>query len=442
MELGFNKFIESQQLFSVNDKLLLAVSGGVDSMVMCELFKQNGYDFGIAHCNFGLRGEESNEDELFVKKIAKGLNVPFYKTYFKTAEHAAKHGISVQMAARDLRYDWFEKIRKEHSFNYIAIAHHRNDVVETFFINLLRGTGIAGLHGIQAKCNKIVRPLLFANRDTIRKYATKNKIAFREDSSNNSDKYLRNKIRHQLIPLLKNICPELETTIQRNITQLKGIEEIAQQYIKLHSNTIITKKGNQFFVSITELKKLKPLSAFMYELLRPYGFSGDITEQIKTSLNGIPGKTFLSETYRLTKDRDFLIIEKRINKGPFQKSIQVLLSTKSIEKPLKLGFCTFDINKKFKIPTLQTIACLDFDKLKFPMILRAWEKGDKFFPLGMNKFKKLSDFFIDNKIALHDKEKVVVLCSEDKIAWIVGHRIDHRFRITKDTKKIFQANLH
>lgn len=437
----FLEFIKSHNLFSPKDKILLAVSGGIDSMTMCHLFKQAGFNYGIAHCNFKLREKESDDDEQFVRKYADKSDVSFYSTSFDTKKYADKHGISVQMAAREFRYQWLENIRKKYNYQYIAVAHHSDDEVETFFINLLRGTGIAGLHGISVKRDNIIRPLLFTNRKEIVAYIKKHKIDFREDSSNKSDKYLRNKIRHQLFPVLKKICPNIKTIINNNIRYIKDMESIALQHIKQKTTIVVTKKNKQIFISISELKKLEPLSTFLFEILRPYNFSGNITKQIVLSLDSISGKQFFSKTHCLTKDRNNLIIEQIDRTAKNNEVVHITMNTTSIKHPVNMTFKIIATSAKQQIPTASTIAWLDFDLLTFPLILRSWKKGDKFYPLGMNKQKKLSDFLIDKKIPLSEKKKIVVLCSDDKIVWVVEHRIDQRFRISAKTKKNFQIKL-
>jgi len=430
-------FIRENKLFNPKQSILLAVSGGMDSVMMCHLFRQSKFSFGIAHCNFKLRGKESDDDEKFVKQLAQSIGVPFYHKTFDTSNYAKGKGISIQMAARDLRYNWFEEIKKTHHYNFIAVAHHKDDEVETFFINLLRGTGIAGLHGIAPKTNHIIRPLLFTTRTEIEKYVKAHHIKYREDSSNSSDKYLRNKIRHQIIPLLKEINPQAEQTIGEDIQRIKETEQIVKTYIDGLTKILFKTKNNQIFISINEIKKLNLVNAVLFELLKPFGFSGDIVEQIIRGLNGISGKQFYSETHRITKDRNHLIIE---DLAEIEKTIApVLISEKvqAIRKPVSMSFKKAYRNIDLKKFQKADIACIDYDKLKFPLLIRKWENGDYFYPLGMKQKKKLSDFLIDKKIPRSAKEKILVLCSEDKIIWVIGQRLDNRYRITDGTKKIF-----
>ena len=308
---SFTTYIKKEKLFSKTNTILLTVSGGIDSIVMCELFHQAGLKFGIAHCNFQLRGEESDTDELFVEELAEKYDVQFHSVSFNTAAYAKKNKLSIQLAARKLRYDWFEEIRSQFDYNYIATAHHQDDSIETFFINLIRGTGIAGLHGILPKQNSIIRPLLFTNKKEIELFAKKNKLKFREDSSNASDKYVRNKIRHQLIPLLKELNPNIHQTIADDIQRLSETEKVYKKEITNKRSKIITEDRNGIRISIKALKKLNPIAPYLFEFLYPLGFNSSTTDEIIESLNKQSGKQFFSATHRLIKDRDFLFIESR-----------------------------------------------------------------------------------------------------------------------------------
>ena len=439
----FEKFISDEDLFTSKQKILLAVSGGLDSTVMCHLFHKAGYHFAIAHCNFGLRGKESDGDEAFVKNMANQYNITFYSERFATLEFAKAKKMSVQMAARQLRYDWFEKIRISEGFDYIAVAHHRDDETETFFINLIRGTGIAGLHGILPKKNKIVRPLLFATRKDIEAYARKEKLIFREDSSNLSQKYIRNRIRQTIIPALKEMNPSLETTIKNDIERLREVELIFKQAVNEKRKKLIKKsrdsKGAETIL-IAELKKLEPIKTWLYELLNPYNFNIETVNDIILSLGKTSGKQFFSLTHRIIKDRKHLIITSL----PVFQNIPVNISskTKTISKPVKLKISKIVRTNAWKPPADNTIACLDYDQLVFPLKLRKWKTGDSFYPLGMDKKKKLSDFLIDNKVSIPDKEQIYVLESNNEIIWIVGHRIDNRFKITGHTRDIYFIKIN
>ena len=440
MQKLFESFIKKETLFTKRDTVLLAVSGGCDSVVMCELFYKAGFSFAIAHCNFQLRGKESDTDELFVKKLAKKYKAPLFSVRFETKKHAKNSAASKQMAARELRYKWFEEIRNKNNFSTIATAHHQDDVAETFLINLLRGSGIAGFHGIAAKKGNVIRPLLFADRKQIEVYAKKNKLAFREDSSNKSDDYLRNKIRHNIIPLLKEINSNASKTIYETTLKIAAAEEIYRQQIESVSKKALQKRGEEVHLSIAVLKKLNPLETYMYELLAPFGFTFDVTNSICDSLQSHSGQIFLSPTHRLLKDRESLIIQ------PLKTEAAVIIYTISskdtkLNVPFALSIKKIKVASSFKIPVKSSVACMDADKLKFPLTLRKWQKGDSFYPLGMKQKKKLSDFFIDKKLSLFEKENVYVLLSEDKICWVVVERVDDRFKITEKTNNaiLFQV---
>jgi tRNA(Ile)-lysidine synthase len=437
---SFEAYIKKEKLFLPTERVLLAVSGGVDSVVMMELFHRAGIEFAVAHCNFKLRGKESDGDEKLVRLMAAKYHVRFYSDDFDTLKYAKEKNISVQMAARELRYDFFETIREQLKFDYIATAHHQDDSVETFFINLIRGTGIAGLHGILPKQNKIVRPLLFASKDEIIAYAKKEKLKFREDSSNASDKYLRNRIRHHLVPMLKELNPDIDKTLMNEMIRLKEVEDIYKKEIENRRKRMVKKVDNQVLISIKELNKLSPLPSYLYEFLKPYNFNEDNTNKIISVINGEAGKQFISATHRLIKDRESLIIEKL--GGANVKKVVIKIKKNQdeyIRGSVKLKFEV--LNPGTEIIKSKNIAFLDFDKLKFPLELRKWREGDSFYPFGMKGKKKLSDFFINQKLSLIDKEKTWLLTSNGDIAWVAGIRIDERFKVTKATKKIYFAEL-
>lgn len=440
MQQLFESFVKKEKLIAKNEVVLLAVSGGCDSVVMCKLFHESGLSFAIAHCNFQLRGKESDEDELFIKQLAKKYKAPCFSVRFETKKHAKSSAISTQMAARELRYKWFEEIRNNNSFAKTATAHHQDDVAETVIINLLRGSGIAGFHGISAKKGNIVRPLLFADRKQIEAFAKKNKLAFREDSSNKSDDYLRNKIRHNIIPLLKEINSKASKTIYETTLKIAAAEEIYRQQIEAVSKSTVQKRGTGTHLSIIELKKLSPLKAYLYELLAPFGFSSDVANNVCDSLQSHSGKLFLSSTHRALKDRDNIIITP-IEVVVDETEFKISLGVKQINKPITLSIKKVTVNASFKISTDKKTASLDAKKLKFPLILRKWKKGDSFCPLGMKQKKKLSDFLIDTKASLFEKENVYVLLSDNKICWLVGKRVDDRFKINEKTKTAIRFSV-
>ncbi len=440
MQSDFQIFIDSNKLCNNTDRILLGISGGIDSICMFHLFKQLEFPIGIAHCNFQLRGDESEQDEIFVRNLANEYDIPFFSKRFETKEIAEDEGISIQMAARDLRYDWFEEVRNKYDYNYIAIAHNKDDVIETFLINLTRGSGIKGFTGIKSKSEKIIRPLLFASRNEIVKYLNKNNLEYREDSSNSAVKYSRNLIRHEIIPLFEKINPSFRETIIENISRLKDAETIYIDNIQKTRESVVREENQRILLNLEKLKQLYPLSNFLYEILKPFGFSSSQVTDIIESLNGISGKQFFSSTYRLIKDRTDLIIEEisSIN----EKHYYIDVDTERFESPVKLYFSKFELNKDFEIIKDSQIGLFDLDIIEFPIILRKWKKGDYFMPLGMQNLKKVSDFFIDNKLSILEKENTWILESGNKIIWIIGYRIDERFKVTDITKNILKIDLH
>ena len=418
----------------------MAVSGGVDSVVMAELFHQAKFSFAIAHCNFNLRGKESDDDELFVAALAEKYKVTFYNEHFDTGKYAVANKISIQMAARELRYNWLNEVALKNKYHAVATAHHKGDVLETMLINLTRGTGIAGLHGILAKQNNLIRPLLFTTRDYIESFASYSNLKFRYDSSNSSEKYVRNKLRMRVIPTLREINPSIENTAIFISKNLHDAEIIVKEKVEQERKKIVREKANKWYINIKKIKSLHPLRTYLYEFLRPYEFNAKTVEQIIQSLDETEGKKFLSDKWQLLKDREDLIISE-IKKIKEVGEIKIKVSDKKILKPIKLRFEKIKKTKKFSIPESNTIACLDQAKIKFPLVLRRWEHGDRFIPLGMNQRKKISDFLVDIKVPLTDKENIWVLESNKEIIWLIGMRIDNRVRISEKTKNIFCVEL-
>lgn len=434
---SFKTYIKKENLFSAKEKILLTVSGGVDSVLMVELFHLSGFDFGIAHCNFQLRGDDSKKDEAFVKSIAKKYNVAFHSIKFDTLSYSKTNKLSTQIAARELRYDWFGKLKNQFDYIYIATAHHQNDAMETVLINITRGTGISGLHGILPKKGAIIRPLLFTTKSEIEDYAKKHKIKFREDKSNASHKYVRNKIRLQVIPVLKELNPSIEKTIENNIKHFRDVETIFNNEVEKQRSKIVKPLNSGWQISIDLLNKLNPISIYLFEFLKQYNFNSSTTEDIMLSLNKVSGKEFFSDTHRLVKDRAFLFIEKIATTNQTKHEIKKYQSLFDIDG-LQLKFTK---QNGSIIDTNKSAATLDFDKLEFPLEIRRWKDGDTFHPLGMNSKKKLSDFFIDKKLSLIQKENTWILTSQNKIVWVIGQRIDNRFKVTDKTKNTLLINL-
>jgi tRNA(Ile)-lysidine synthase len=430
-------FVESKNLFSRQDNILLAVSGGIDSAVMVSLFREARYQFGIIHCNFRLRGTSSEGDAEFVKTMADRIAVPYFFKEFSTKKVAAGSGRSIQMVARELRYDWFETILKEHNFKYVATAHHLDDQVETFLINLFRGTGIAGLHGIPVINCSIIRPLLYTCRKEIEQYAMQNDVAFRTDQSNLDTKYLRNKIRLEVIPILTAINPDFQQGLTETIRRIADFEQIGNGVLRKWCSKAINWESDHGTIEISNLVQLSPVEPYLWMLLSPFGFNETQLSNILGCLYKQTRKVFNSDTHSLIKDRDHLVISKKKSQIQYETiEIAMFAGKKNIRKPVRLNFQRILCTNTFKIPADETKASLDLSKLHFPLVLRKWQNGDVFFPLGMRRRKKLSDFFIDQKFSIEEKERTWLLCSGNDIAWIIGHRIDHRFRVTPETTEV------
>ncbi|MBR1768985.1 MAG: tRNA lysidine(34) synthetase TilS [Bacteroidales bacterium] len=438
----FQHYIKEKELFERKDKILLAISGGVDSMVMLDLFKRSHYKFSIAHCNFHLRGEESVRDENFVRDFAEKNGIELFVQNFDTFAYMEKEKKSLEMSARDLRYDWFNKLLEEHQFSFLATAHHSDDSAETFIINLLRGTGIAGLHGILPKSGTLIRPLLFASRRNIREYALKHNISFVEDSTNKDNKFTRNKIRNEVVPILRDISPNFDTIIRKTIERLRETELVFRSVVEEKKKDILRNEKDYIKISIDEAKNLKPLHIFMYEILSEFGFNETNINSVCEALddNASSGKVFFSEQYRLLRDRKYLFITKR-EKESNQNVYLIDDYQTNMKNPVSLQIETLRDLNFIRIPKEKNVAMLDYDLLKFPLQLRHWKKGDAFVPFGMHGKQKLSDFFTNQKFSILDKENQWLLCSGEDIIWVLGLRIDDRFKITDKTKTIYKIEI-
>lgn len=413
-------FIEERNLFALNDKVLVALSGGADSVALFRVLTDLGYKCECAHCNFHLRGEESDRDENFVRSLCNEIHIPLHIKHFDTEFYAKEKQISIEMAARELRYNWFEELRKETGATVIAVAHHRDDSVETFLLNLIRGTGINGLKGIQAKNGYIVRPLLETSREDILNYLDYLKQDYVTDSTNLQDEYLRNKIRLNLLPIMKEMNPSIMESIQETSQKLSEVANIYNQNRKeiLKTSIQTTKEGDTLHIQ-TILEDSAPLS-LLHEWLSPVGFNPSQIKDIHQSLKKEQsGKQFISNEWKLLRDREHLILQ--------HKKIEENVPEISIE--------TMEINNDFILLKDKNIACLDADKVVLPLEIRKWKKGDKFVPFGMKGQKKVSDYLTDKKYSLFQKEKQYVACSEGKIVWLIGERTDDRFKITEKSKR-------
>ncbi|MFA8435189.1 MAG: tRNA lysidine(34) synthetase TilS [Marinifilaceae bacterium] len=431
---AFLKFIEEQELFYRDEKILLAVSGGVDSMVMLDLFYRAHVDCVIAHCNFNLRGEESDGDEALVIQKAEEYGFPVFVKCFATRNEAAANGISVEMAARDLRYNWFEELRMEQHCHYIAVAHHSDDVAETLLINLCRGTGIRGLTGIKAKAGKVVRPLLNFSRPQLEEYSRTHDLVYREDSTNAELDFVRNKIRNQVLPVLEEINPGIRQTMMENIRHFKEVEQIYLESVSKQKDDLVTAEGEQLKISISKLKALSAPATYLYEILSPYNFPSKDVRNIAKALDAISGKVFYSSSHRLIRDREFLLLQPL--KNIEDREFLIRESDFELLEPIKFRIERFEKSSDFSFSRDKNICCLDAEKLQFPLILRKWKQGDSFQPIGMKGRKKISDFFIDQKFSLEQKENTWLLVSGEDIVWVVGHRMDDRYKITPQAQRI------
>jgi len=430
----FQKYYKENQLFNKTDKVLLTVSGGKDSMTMLHLFRSANLLFSVAHCNFNLRGEEANKDEVFIRQYCNENNIEFYSVSFDTNEYAQENGISIQMAARDLRYSWFEKIRKENNYKFIATAHHKNDIAETMLINLTKGTGLAGLHGISNKRDEIIRPLLCFDTAEIATYVKENDVQFRQDQSNSDTKYTRNAIRHNVIPELEKINPAFIDSVVKASVQFSELEEILHQKIEAEKKRLFVKDNKGFKIDIHLLKELSPLKTYLYYFLKPFNFNAADVLDIMNGFAGQSGQVFYSSSHQIVKDRTHLLLNEIV------KIESEFLEINSL-KDFPFDYELVDITSSFKIKRSSNFAYLDADKITFPLYLRTWVEGDFFQPFGMKGNKKVSDFLIDNKVSVVEKQTVKVLVQNGETIWLVGHRISDKYSVSSSTKRVLQLSI-
>jgi tRNA(Ile)-lysidine synthase len=427
------KFIDENHLLLDNDRpVIVGVSGGTDSVVLLNILQKLGYKCIIAHCNFHLRNEESDSDEMFVRSLSETSKTPIYITDFETNKYASANNISIEMAARDLRYLWFENLCRENDAQAIAVGHHLDDNIETMLLNLARGTGLKGLTGMPVRNGLVVRPLLDTSRNKITQYLIENNLKYVEDGSNSSTDYVRNKIRHQLIPLMEEINPAFRQTMKKTRENLQDTYHIFQTEINRIKNEIVSSSGNKTSVNINKIQQYAVKETVLYEILKEYHFHPDQIRQITESLDTTAGKMFYSPTHALLRDRESLIIQLLDN-------TTINTVTENGEKPTThLLMRTFDKDNDFEYSKNQHVVHLDADKISLPLTQRKWQPADFFFPLGMKNKKKLSDFLIDEKIDRFEKENVQVLLSGNKIVWVIGLRMDERFKVTAVTRRILE----
>jgi tRNA(Ile)-lysidine synthase len=437
----YRRFIEysrQQQLFTTGTRVLLAVSGGIDSMVMAHLFREAGADHAIAHCNFSLRGEESDRDEKFVVSYAGKRKIRCFTTRFDTLGYTASKHISVQMAARELRYNWFDTLIEKEGFDSVAVAHNLNDNIETFFINLLRGTGLNGLTGMSPRHNNVIRPLLFATRSEIDAFASGEKIKFREDSSNAEVKYTRNRIRIKVLPEIEKVNANFVAAISETMTHLDSSSKLIDIYIGGIHSELFRFSGDGTEADVGGLRLLAPASAHIYELFKRYGLSPQQTEEMIALLDSSPGKYILTSTHRLLRDRGRILINLRNDDQP---PSYVFFSVDEMRLSGLFTEVRITGPSDDPIPHSRLTACVDLSLVDFPVTVRRWKPGDRFEPLGMTQLKKISDFLIDMKVPVTEKEKVLLLLSGDKVMWVMGYRIDNRFRITESTGRTLTMTM-
>ncbi len=433
----FLSYISDNQLFSPNQKILLAISGGMDSIAMAHLFQESRLNFGIAHVNFGLRGEESKADEEYARSLAKKYKVKFHFTQFETEEFAQKEKISIQMAARSLRYQWFEEIRKQFNYDYIALAHHQADSAETVLLNLVRGTMVSGLKGILPKNQYLIRPILFLQKEEIMDILAENRLGWREDSSNSSTKYKRNFIRHEILPLLKELNPNIEETIQKNAQKISLVESWIKEELEKWKKENIQETKEGIYIKFIQDNSSKNKVLFS-EYLHDLGFHSDQIEKLIHQDITDTGKIMDSPFYQLNIDRiHYLIVPKSLNE--FQPTI-IEEGTKDIVlNDFKLKITFQDYDSKINLNQGDKVAILDADLVQWPLVIRTVAEGDWFCPLGMNTKKLISDFLTDKKIPLLIKKKTKILLSGHSTIWLIGHRIDNRYKVGENTKKIMIA---
>ncbi|MEO7309077.1 MAG: tRNA lysidine(34) synthetase TilS [Chitinophagaceae bacterium] len=441
VQTAFQNFLRQYPSLAYNSTWLIAVSGGVDSVVLCHLAKANQIPFAIAHCNFQLRGDESNRDKAFVRDLAQGFNVPLFVKDFDTKQYMADEGKSVQVAAREIRYDWFAGLLQQMAQDsplktqVIATAHHANDNIETVLMNLFRGSGIKGLRGIVPVQGKIIRPMLGVGKEAIVNYAESNGLCWVEDSSNSSDKYTRNLVRNKVIPLMEQAIPRDEICFEKSLGLLSEAEMLYDEAIALHKKKLVETRGVEHHIPVLKLAASKPLRTITYEIIKDFGFNSAQTDEVLALLNSKSGRYVGSATHRIIRNRAWFIIAPQKTEG----AGLILIEEQDKKVTFSGGVLAVKqevVQSQMAIPKAASLALLDATEIHFPLILRPWKPGDYFYPLGMMKKKKLARFFIDQKLSKTEKESIWVIESDKKILWVIGHRIDERYKVTDRTKTV------
>jgi tRNA(Ile)-lysidine synthase len=441
--IQFQEMVTRQKLFGRKDRLLIAVSGGMDSMVLAEFCYLSGYEFGIAHVNFGLRDAESERDEQFVRLLAEKYGKPFFLKRFDTAQYAAQHQVSIQAAARELRYGWFESLLGEppEHFRFVLTAHHLDDNIETMLMHFFRGTGIAGLRGMLSKQGNIVRPLLSFSKSALKAFAEARQLHWVEDSSNESDKYTRNYFRNKLIPAVEKVFPGTWHNLEKNLDRFSETEILYREAICRHKKKLLKQVNDEVHIPILLLKKSQPVHTILFEILHDYGFSSGHTEECIRLMDSANGKYIQGNSHRIIKNRAWLIIAPLENAG----TAAYIIIEKDHESISygdgELILRTFTAGENTSIEKKTSLALLDAGRISYPLILRKWKAGDYFYPLGMKKKKKIARFLIDQKLSKTAKEKIWVIEMDQKIIWVVGQRIDNRFCISQATQEILKIEM-
>ena len=435
----FISFVEKNQLFSAKDKLLIATSGGIDSIVLCDLIREAGFQYAIAHMNFQLREEESDLDEQFVRELAEKNKAACYCSKVDCRSYAKQNGISIEMAARELRYQWFDELAKSNNFQFILTAHHKNDQTESILLNVTRGTAYQGFQGIKLKSGNIVRPLLFADREEIVQYAKERNLVFRFDKSNDDVDFKRNRIRKNVIPQLEIINPDIHDTVSRNAILFQKYSDFISHHLEQRIQKISRIIDNKLYIDFEQIQYDAYYELYLYEILRIYGFTSMQIKSITSSISMQTGKKFYSNTHVLRVNRDQFVI----SKSSSQNRLEITVNKEDEIVSIQDATMAFSVISHNEIDDIKNPyhAYLNFDEISFPLTIRNWRKGDRFIPYGNKGIKKLSDYFIDQKIESGEKNNIILLVSGDDIIWVAPHRIDERYKVSSNSNRILKVVL-
>ena len=439
-EKRIENFISEHQLLNKQKTVLVAVSGGLDSVALLNFLVENGYKCAVAHCNFHLRGENSDLDTEFVKKLAEKYDITLYINDFDTYAIAEQNRESIEMTARNLRYIWFDELLQNNDFQAVAVAHHQNDNAETILLNLIRGAGIRGLAGIRPKRKKIVRPLLCVTRSDIKTYAQEKGLQWREDLTNSDTKFKRNQIRHKILPEIEQQNPAFVQNMSKFADNIFDTITLYNSVVENFTKQILSENSGIFEIDIKTLLNSPAPKTLLFEILQKFDFQVDIVEEILKNINSQSGKKYFSKNYTIVKDRERLLISE--NKTLENQQFIIEKDTKNIEQPLKISFEIIDKKDIKSLKVGKNIALFDYDKMDFPLRLRTWQSGDYFKPFGLKGKQKVSDFFVNQHFSLLDKQNTWILLSDNKIMWLVNHRTDGRFKITEKTKKVLKMECY